>query len=1189
MNRRRHSLCAAMATLLVLLTGWPAHGQHLRILYPDIEQGSAVLVVSPTGNAMLVDAGSGLSPADDDIALYVQRLITDGVITSLDFVVASHYDEDHIGRLEDVLSYGGVSPSVITYDRGGFGGTPSTFAFADYLDAALDNNRTTITPFTDLDLGGGVMVECYAVNGALRDGSTVDLSASGQFENSTSVALVVRYGSFDAWIGGDLTGSIDAGVADVEGPTAALVGDLDLYTVNHHGSRTSSSSQFLSTIKAEVAINQSSVTNGFGHANSEVVTRFINTPDTNGNVPRFFLLNRGDPDDPRSDDSLAAGIADPDDLVEVLGLPGTVSVLSDGNSYQVFGGNIAPVTLPADTGSGFLGDYPPAITLVTRNPLVPTAAQSVSVTAQVFDEATPNVAIRWWRDDVLQAPIPMSVTSGNSYQAQIPALPDGTKVELQIEASDAGGGIGLSQRGGYFAGTTSVATLRDTDANGLLNPARFDLRVEGDITAEPGVFHPFVSQLYVQDATGGVLVFDGELLPLARGDRASFVGRLELFSSQAELNISQPFGNYGFANLGPSVEPPPLLVSASQVDESLEGRLIRIDGATVFAGSIPEAGNGNLTITDDGGVSLLTLRVDGDTDIPGADTPTQAFDVIGIASQFDPGFPFTSGYQILPRERSDFLSNEVNAPVLLINEIHADPDSSAGDANGDGAVSSSRDEFIELANTTFSPLDISGWQIADAVATRHVFPAGTVVPPREVAVVFGGGTPSGSFGNAAANGLVQTASSGRLGLNNSGDTITLSDGQGATIQIASYGSEGGQNQSLTRQPDLTNTPYVQHTQVAPGLRYSPGVGANGQAFSVGPGAVLITEVMYDPAGSDGGAEWIELYNTTNAPIDLGSLSLGSGGTSYTSTVVQLTGTIAAGSTFVVGGPTASAANGNPSFDLVVDWSPDLQNSGSTADGVALFNVRAAQVSALTVPIDAVVYGGANVNGLIDETGIANAPEVADVSSGESVERVDLAGAWQVQAVPTPNAWTAGGGPPPPPAGNAIVIAEVFYDAVGADNGFEWVELYNAGSQAVDLAGFSLGSGGSSYTSTRVQLSGTIAAGATFVVGGPSTVSGNGNPVFDQAINWSPDLQNSGSTADGVALFDVPSAQITTSTVPVDAVIYGGSNTSGLIDETGSANPPDVGDAPAGSSIERSDLAGTWQVQGTPTPGATPLP
>lgn len=1173
---------------VLLATAAPGLAQHLRIIYPDIEQGSAVLVVSPTGSAMLVDAGSGLNPTDDDIALFVADLIADGTVASLDYIVASHYDEDHIGRLEDVLDFGGVALTVVTYDRGDAGGTPSTFAFADYLDSALTKNRTTITPLTDIDLGGGVLIECHTVNAVVRDGTVVDLTGTAQTENARSVGLVVRFGNFDAWIGGDLTGEPTQGVADVEGPAAPLVGDLDVYTVNHHGSRTSSSPLFLSTIKAEVAINQSSVTNGFGHPRDEVVVRFLNTLDTGGNVPRFFQLNRGDPNDVRSDDALATGIADPDDVVDVLGHPGTVTVISDGDSYQVFGGNIAPVALPADTGPGFVGNFPPAITLSSRTPLVPTAAQAVTVTARVFDEAAPGVALRWSRNGIAQPDIAMAAIGGGDYQAAVPAQADGTAVEYQVAAMDATGQTSLGARRGYFSGTTPIATLRIDDATGVLVPRRFDARVEGDITVEPGVFNGFVSQIYVEDATGGVSVFDRQLQPIARGDRVAFVGRLEQFAGQTELNISQPVGNYGFSNLASGADPAATVVTVAQVDELLEGRLVRITGATVFAGTIPEAGNGNLTITDDGGVSLLTLRVDGDTDIPGADTPTQSFDIVGIASQFDPNHPFLGGFQLVPRGRADFASAEVNAPVLLVNEIHADPDAAAGDANGDGAVSSTQDEFIELANTTFQALDISGWQISDAVGVRHVFASPTVIPPREVTVVFGGGTPAGDFGNAAANGLVFTATDGRLGLNNGGDTITLRDAGGGVVQVVSYGAEGGADEALTRQPDLTNTPLVKHTLAAPGVRYSPGTRADGQAFSVAAGDVILTEVMYDPSGSDGGLEWIELWNTTSAPIDLGGLSIGAGGGAYTNTLVPLAGVIAPQSTFVVGGPTAAAANGNPSFDQSVDWSPDLQNSGATADGVALFNLRATQVTALSVPIDAVVYGDSNLSGLIDETGIANAPEVGDAASGQSVERSDLAGAWHIQALPTPNVWSAGGGPPPPPPSAQLVLSEVFYDAAGGDDGLEWVELVNLGGSAIDLSAYSLGNGGSSYTSSKVQLSGTIAAGGVFVVGGPTADASNGTPSFDQVVDFSPDFQNGGTTADGVALFDLPAAQVTGVTVPIDTVLYGGSNTSGLIDETGVASAPEVGDAPAGSSIERTDVAGSWQIQASPTPGSSPL-
>ncbi len=1167
----------------------PTSAQHLRIYYPDIEQGSSILVVSPTGRALLIDGGSGLRSTDDPIEDFINDLIDAGVVTSLDYTIASHYDEDHIGRLENVFQLVPLAPTAIAYDRGLFGGTPSTFAYSDYAFSAGMFNRTTIDPFTTLDLGGGVLVRCYVVNGDLPDGTSFDISASGQFENSTSVSVVVQYGDVDVWIGGDLTGNVNVGVSDVESQVAPFVGDVDVYTFNHHGSRTSSTAAFLSTLKAEVGINQNSANNNFGHPNTEVVSRFLATPDSHGAMPLFFQQNVGNPTDSRSDDALASGIADCDDITEPIGLPGTMLLISDGASYEIQGCGFGALTLAADTGPGSTGDFPPAILRVSRTPWVPLATEGTTVQANVDDVSAITVNLRYWLDGIEQAPIAMSAAGGTLYTATIPAQLDGTQVRYRVEATDAASQTELSFAQGYFSGVTPVATLRVNDSRGVLVPKHYAVRVEGNLTAEPGIFHPFVSQIYVQDTGGGVQVFDDEFLALARGDRVRFVGALEQFGGQIEINTAQEFGGYGATLVAPGSPPAAQVITVAQAGESFEGTLVRINGVTVTSGAIPQQGSGSLMVSDDGGATTLEIRIDGDTDIPGANTPTQSFDLIGVFSQFDSFAGFLSGYQLLPRERTDFLSEEVNHPAVLINEIHADPDSVAGDANGDGVVNTRHDEFVELVNTSLAAVDISGWTLTDLIQVRHTFPSGTVIPAREAAVVFSGGNPTGDFGNAAANGLVFTASTGRLALNNSSETLTLADNTGATVQVVTWGSQGSKNQSLTRDPDLTNAPLVLHTAAtgSGGSRYSPGTSVSGQPFTVPAGAVILTEVVYDPSGADGGLEWVELYNTTSAPIDLSALSLGNGGSSYTSSLVQLNGTIAAGATFVVGGPTSSASNGNPTFDQLINFSPDFQNSGSTADGVALFNIQALQVTAATVPIDAVVYGGANTNGLIDETGAANAPEVGDAAGGSSIERVDLAGTWQIQPAPNPNLFTPGGPPPPPPAAG-LLLSEVLYDVSGSDNGFEWVELYNPTAQAIDLASFSLGNGGSSYTSSKVQLSGSVPAGGTFVVGGPTSSTANGNPTFDLVINFSPDFQNSGSTADGVALFNVPASQITGSTVPIDAVVYGGNNTSGLIDETGTANAPEVGDAPAGSSIERTDLAGSWQIQPAPTPGSTGL-
>jgi hypothetical protein len=181
---------------------------------------------------------------------------------------------------------------------------------------------------------------------------------------------------------------------------------------------------------------------------------------------------------------------------------------------------------------------------------------------------------------------------------------------------------------------------------------------------------------------------------------------------------------------------------------------------------------------------------------------------------------------------------------------------------------------------------------------------------------------------------------------------------------------------------------------------------------------------------------------------------------------------------------------------------------------------------------------------------------------------------------------------PAPASHAqpadVSIVEVFYDAANADDELEWVELWNAGDVPVDLSSWSLGWGGSTWVAGQLALAGVIDPGARFVVGGPVASPDNAEPAFDLAADFDPDLQNAGSTADGVALFDVPAGDVTEERLPVSVVLYGGENTSGLVGADGAIAGVDVADAPAGSSIERG-ADGIWRAQPAPTPSAPPRP
>ncbi|MDY0058670.1 MAG: hypothetical protein RBU45_02585 [Myxococcota bacterium] len=162
-----------------------------------------------------------------------------------------------------------------------------------------------------------------------------------------------------------------------------------------------------------------------------------------------------------------------------------------------------------------------------------------------------------------------------------------------------------------------------------------------------------------------------------------------------------------------------------------------------------------------------------------------------------------------------------------------------------------------------------------------------------------------------------------------------------------------------------------------------------------------------------------------------------------------------------------------------------------------------------------------------------------------------------------------------------LLSEVYYDHFGSDEAWEWVELYNPGALPLSLVGLTLGYGGADYTYGTARLSGEIPPSGCIVIGGPSSEERNGAPVYDLLHDFEPDLQNGGSPADGIALFDPrdPLADL-----PLDAVIYGEANDSQLLDETGEPGEVDLAESGQGRSAARLGLFPTIWQNGDPTPG-----
>jgi len=169
------------------------------------------------------------------------------------------------------------------------------------------------------------------------------------------------------------------------------------------------------------------------------------------------------------------------------------------------------------------------------------------------------------------------------------------------------------------------------------------------------------SEFGLQDSTAGIVIYmPGNVLNVAVGDSVEITGTISEYNGKLEI-VPATDADVTVLNSGNPLPDFQVITVATFVGngEDYESELIRINGASIVSGTWPTGGGSvNLTISDDGGTSTVTMRIDSDTDIIGNPEPSDPFDVQGIAGQYN-------DYQILPRYYSDFNPDSyVSAPDI---------------------------------------------------------------------------------------------------------------------------------------------------------------------------------------------------------------------------------------------------------------------------------------------------------------------------------------------------------------------------------------------------------------------------------------------------------------------------------------------------------------------------------------------
>lgn len=179
-------------------------------------------------------------------------------------------------------------------------------------------------------------------------------------------------------------------------------------------------------------------------------------------------------------------------------------------------------------------------------------------------------------------------------------------------------------------------------------------------------------------------------------------------------------------------------------------------------------------------------------------------------------------------------------------------------------------EYVEIVNGSDVAVDLSGWTFGDGYdPLRHTFDDLILGPGEAVLLV--------DDEDALDRPGARLCDAGSLSLNNSGDTLVLATPDGAIVDQVEYG-DNREGVSWNRSPDLNPTAafdYHDEVEGSDGTSASPGYTVDGEDFGAEPALprVVINELLPNPAGTDLGAEFVELYNAGDAEAVLSGWTL----------------------------------------------------------------------------------------------------------------------------------------------------------------------------------------------------------------------------------------------------------------------------------------------------------------------------
>lgn len=241
-----------LATLVVWVFLLSQEGtSHLRVSFLDVGQGDAIFIETPNGNQILIDGG----PPNGRVLRELRKEMS-FFDRSIDVVIATHPDGDHIGGLVEVLSRFSVG---LVVDSGVVNDTEA-FTQKENILKQKEIKRAVAREGMELVLDEEVTLTVLFPD---RNLDNIDTNAASSF-------LLLSYNEHDFLFTGDAPRAIEEYVTSVYQENL----DVEVLKAGHHGSNTSNSELLLGYTSPDYVVISAGKDNRYGHPHKEVIERF---------------------------------------------------------------------------------------------------------------------------------------------------------------------------------------------------------------------------------------------------------------------------------------------------------------------------------------------------------------------------------------------------------------------------------------------------------------------------------------------------------------------------------------------------------------------------------------------------------------------------------------------------------------------------------------------------------------------------------------------------------------------------------------------------------------------------------------------------------------------------------------------------------------------------------------------------